>query len=444
MAKDKKMKPGKVEKSYANKTPKTTLEKMSHKERAFIAAANRNDRPDVKGRMKSAIEASNLHRERTGRGLKVSEDIVMSGNLGEEEESPMRVFQRRHWNPMYNTVPVPITQTDLMQHLRDNPAVAKNILALIEGAQGLRPTEEIQPLEPQMAMELSLFVEANHLFALQNANPPGRMPQDIPTPPGTLSRKTSYGPTMPTPPQDQSMRSPLEGPMMASSPMFNNESNVAAPQMGRQPRRRHTSFGQDTTFYDMPGYNRNPGPQFMGRSSSTPGPQFMGRSSSTPGNITPGTPFEHDLVIPNGGSQTQMVAMHQNSVLRSPEPQAHMNQVHQSPLDWYAKNQSLPQQANQMVPRQANQMLPQQANQMLPRQANQMLPQQENQMPPQQTNQFPTQWNQEISPFDMSYTSHFLPSQAAPTNAMENHPYNQFAQDDKFFADLIDFNGGGR
>ncbi|KAF7928850.1 uncharacterized protein EAE97_009692 [Botrytis byssoidea] len=403
MTKDKKMKPGKVEKSYSNKTPKTTLEKMSHKERAFIAAANRNDRPDVKGRMKSAREASNLHRERTGRGLKLSEDIVMSGNLGEEEESPMRVFQRRHWNPMYNPVPVPITQTELMQHLRDNPAIAKNILALIEGSQGLRPTEQVEPVEPQMAMELSLFVQVNHQLASQNANQPGRMPRDIPTPPGTLSRKTSYGPTMPTPPQDQSMTSPLEGPMMASSPMLSNDSNMAAPQMERQPRRRHTSFGQDTTLYDMPGYNRNPGPQ------------FMGRSSSTPGNITPGTPFEHDSMIQNGGPQTQMDAMHQNSVLRSPEPQTHMNQVHQSPLDWYAKNQSLPQQANQM--------------------------------PPQQANQFSTQWNQERSPLDMSYASHFLPSQAAQTNAMENHHYNQFAQpstDDKFFADLIDFNGGGR
>lgn len=373
---------------------------MSHKERAFIAAANRNDRPDVKGRMKSAREASNLHRERTGRGLKLSEDIVMSGNLGEEEESPMRVLQRRHWNPMYNPVPIPITQAELMQHLHHNPAIANNILALIEGAQGLRPKEQVDPVEPQMAMEMSLFVQSVHQLASQNANQPGRMPQDIPTPPGTLSRKTSYSPNMPTPPQDQSMSSPLEDSVMASSPMLNNESNMAAPPMERHPKRRHTSFGQDATLYEMPGYNRNPGPQ------------FMGRSSSTPGNLTPCASFEHDSMIQNARPQTQMNPMHQNPMLRSPEPQNHMNQVHQSPMGWFEKNQAPPQ---------------------------------VNQMPPQQTNQIPTQWNQERSLLDMSYTSHFLPSQAS-TNAVENH-YNQFAQpstDDKFFADLIDFNGGGR
>ncbi|KAM0146853.1 hypothetical protein ACHAPC_009031 [Botrytis cinerea] len=401
MVKEKKMSAGKVEKPYSNKTPKTNLEKMSHKERAFIAAANRNDRPDVKGRMKSAREASNLHRERTGRGLKLSEDIVMSGNLGEEEESPMRVLQRRHWNPMYNPVPIPITQTELMQHLHDNPAIANNILALIEGAQGLRPKEQVDPVEPQMAMEMSLFVQSVHQLSSQNANLPGRMPQDIPTPPGTLSRKTSYGPNMPTPPQDQSMSSPSGDPIMASSPMLNNEPNMAAPPMEQHPKRRHTSFGQDGTLYEMPGYNRNTGPQ------------FMGRSSSTPGTLTPCAPFEHDSMIQNARPQSQMNPMHQNHMLRSPEPQHHMNQVHQSPIGWFEKSQA---------------------------------PSQVNQMSSQQTNQMPTQWNQERSLLDMSYTSHFLPSQTS-TDAVENHHYNQFAQpstDDKFFADMIDFNGGGR
>ncbi|KAF7943235.1 hypothetical protein EAE96_011166 [Botrytis aclada] len=399
MAKEKKVRPGRVEKPYSHKTPKTNLEKMSHKERAFIAAANRNDRPDVEGRMKSAREASNLHRERTGRGLKLSEDIVMSGNLGEEEESPMRVMQRRHWNPMYNPVPVPITQAELIQHLRDNPAIANNMEALIEGARGLRPAEQVEPVEPQMAMELSLFVQINHQLASQNASQPGRTPQDMPTPPGTLSRKTSYGPNM-SPSQERSMASPLEGSITASSPTLNIDSNVGAPQMERQTKRRHTSFSQDATLYDMPDY-RNPGPQ------------FMGRSSSTPGNITSGTSFDHDSMMQNARAQLQANSMHQNSIPRSPEPQTHMNQVHQSPLGWYAAHQSLPQ-----------------VN-----------------MAPQQTNQFPTHWNQERPTLDMSYVNHYLPSQASQTNAVENNPYSQFAQpssDEKFFADLIDFNGGGR
>ncbi|KAK6609013.1 hypothetical protein H4I96_02944 [Botrytis cinerea] len=345
MVKEKKMSAGKVEKPYSNK--------MSHKERAFIAAANRNDRPDVKGRMKSAREASNLHRERTGRGLKLSEDIVMSGNLGEEEESPMRVLQRRHWNPMYNPVPIPITQTELMQHLHDNPAIANNILALIEGAQGLRPKEQVDPVEPQMAMEMNIKSQ-NQLWP-KYAN-------------ATTGSKHVIA---------------IRDPIMASSPMLNNEPNMAAPPMEQHPKRRHTSFGQDGTLYEMPGYNRNTGPQ------------FMGRSSSTPGTLTPCAPFEHDSMIQNARPQSQMNPMHQNHMLRSPEPQHHMNQVHQSPIGWFEKSQAP---------------------------------------------------SQERSLLDMSYTSHFLPSQTS-TNAVENHHYNQFAQpstDDKFFADMIDFNGGGR
>lgn len=56
-----------------------------NQERAYIAASRRADR-SLEARVQSARQASEIHRRRTGRGLKVSEEIVLKEEMYEEEE----------------------------------------------------------------------------------------------------------------------------------------------------------------------------------------------------------------------------------------------------------------------------------------------------------------------------------------------------------------------
>ncbi|KAI8631503.1 hypothetical protein F5Y19DRAFT_473176 [Xylariaceae sp. FL1651] len=59
-----------------------------NQERAYIAASRRADR-SLEARVQSAKMASEIHRRRTGRGLKVSEEIVLKEEMYEEEEDDM-------------------------------------------------------------------------------------------------------------------------------------------------------------------------------------------------------------------------------------------------------------------------------------------------------------------------------------------------------------------
>ena len=59
-----------------------------NQERAYIAASRRADR-SLEARVQSARMASEIHRRRTGRGLKVTEEIVVKEEMYEEEEDDL-------------------------------------------------------------------------------------------------------------------------------------------------------------------------------------------------------------------------------------------------------------------------------------------------------------------------------------------------------------------
>ncbi|KAI0018161.1 hypothetical protein F4780DRAFT_535824 [Xylariomycetidae sp. FL0641] len=70
------------------KAQKTERSHEENQERAYIAASRRADR-SLEARVQSARMASEIHRKRTGRGLKVSEEIVMKEEMYEEEEDDL-------------------------------------------------------------------------------------------------------------------------------------------------------------------------------------------------------------------------------------------------------------------------------------------------------------------------------------------------------------------
>ncbi|KAI1210204.1 uncharacterized protein F4807DRAFT_460036 [Annulohypoxylon truncatum] len=67
---------------------KTERSHEENQERAYIAASRRADR-SLEARVQSARQASEIHRRRTGRGLKVSEEIVLKEEMYEEEEDDL-------------------------------------------------------------------------------------------------------------------------------------------------------------------------------------------------------------------------------------------------------------------------------------------------------------------------------------------------------------------
>ncbi|KAI9656108.1 MAG: hypothetical protein M1831_004679 [Alyxoria varia] len=91
------------------RTPQTTIPKpikteRSHEEnqeRAYIAASRRSDR-SLEARIESARRASEIHKRRTGRSLRVSPEDVQNEEMYEEEDDDLPMQYRRltaHLNP---------------------------------------------------------------------------------------------------------------------------------------------------------------------------------------------------------------------------------------------------------------------------------------------------------------------------------------------------------
>lgn len=69
----------------------TTRTGDENKERAYVAASRRSDR-SIEDRMKSALAASDIHRQRTGKGLKITREAVEKELMFEEEDDTSRPY----------------------------------------------------------------------------------------------------------------------------------------------------------------------------------------------------------------------------------------------------------------------------------------------------------------------------------------------------------------
>lgn len=78
--------------------------RTENKERAYVAASRRTDR-SIEARLRSAYAASNIHKERTGRSLIVSRDIVINDKMYEEEDSFMTQRHQQQLNTNQETRP---------------------------------------------------------------------------------------------------------------------------------------------------------------------------------------------------------------------------------------------------------------------------------------------------------------------------------------------------
>ncbi|KAK2609133.1 hypothetical protein QQS21_002360 [Conoideocrella luteorostrata] len=74
------------ESTQTEKAPsKTQRSHEENQERAYIAASRRGDR-SIEARVQSAHMASEIHKKRTGKGFKITEDVVINEEMYEEED----------------------------------------------------------------------------------------------------------------------------------------------------------------------------------------------------------------------------------------------------------------------------------------------------------------------------------------------------------------------
>ncbi|CAG8451876.1 11286_t:CDS:2 [Paraglomus brasilianum] len=67
-----------------------------NQERAYIAASHRGDR-SLEARMESARKASEIHKKRTGKALRITEDDVRNEEMYQEIDEPEETREsRRH------------------------------------------------------------------------------------------------------------------------------------------------------------------------------------------------------------------------------------------------------------------------------------------------------------------------------------------------------------
>ncbi|KAM7220730.1 hypothetical protein V8F06_003966 [Rhypophila decipiens] len=75
-----------------------------NQERAYIAASRRADR-SLEARVQSAKMASEIHKKRTGKGFKITEEIVLREEMYEEEEDEFPRHMRAYAGQLQNTGP---------------------------------------------------------------------------------------------------------------------------------------------------------------------------------------------------------------------------------------------------------------------------------------------------------------------------------------------------
>ncbi|KAL9036646.1 MAG: hypothetical protein Q9180_004179 [Flavoplaca navasiana] len=235
--------------SKAIKTERTHEE---NQERAYIAASRRSDR-SLEARVESARRASEIHKKRTGRSLRVTEQDVVNEEMYEEEDDdlPMQYrrltahlqtgsadFNRRLSAYLTNHVAMrsaldqAITNSYAQQY-PNAPQFAHNQAAMYPSPfmhQGMTPTQSPHPYM------LSPYPAANNAnFRPPSARPVSSTNQQSPT---------SYGQSPPT-------SSPVDVPEQRRSSM---PSKSASPVAVRTPQSIHArpSLPQLTTSRQPP------------------------------------------------------------------------------------------------------------------------------------------------------------------------------------------------
>ncbi|KAJ5046509.1 uncharacterized protein L3040_003752 [Drepanopeziza brunnea f. sp. 'multigermtubi'] len=192
------------------KPAKTERTHEENQERAYIAASRRSDR-SLEARVESARRASEIHRRRTGRGLRVTEADVMNEEMYEEEDDgfPRQYLQLaahlQSGNREFNS--------RLEAYLTSNVAIRAALEKTIWNSyvqQGL-----VSPYPPQFAGNFPSPMLA-HQYQQPAMQTPMQSPQQPPQPPQAPQPSQQY----------HYRQAPYPSPRSHS---------IAAPSLNREP-----------------------------------------------------------------------------------------------------------------------------------------------------------------------------------------------------------------
>ncbi|KAK3385067.1 hypothetical protein B0H63DRAFT_178542 [Podospora didyma] len=188
-----------------------------NQERAYIAASRRADR-SVEARVQSARMASEIHKKRTGKGFKISEEIVMKEEMYEEEDDDLP----RHYRMLAHNMHT--SSADMNHRLNAYLTNRVAMASLAHQANINRMFAEEFPNVPQVSQQLSQSVY------LQDFNQPSKPP-----PPPQFSPAPTYHPGPMPYQRDRSQSMPQTTPI-PSRPQ-------AATRLAQQiPHTRHASI----------------------------------------------------------------------------------------------------------------------------------------------------------------------------------------------------------
>ncbi|MCJ1311013.1 hypothetical protein MMC25_004683 [Agyrium rufum] len=199
---------------------KTERTHEENQERAYIAASRRSDR-SLEARVESARRASEIHKRRTGRSLRVTEQDVINEEMYEEEDDDLPMQYRR-----------------LTAHLQTGSADFNRRLAAY--------------LTNHVAMRSALDQAITHSYA-----------QQFPNAPQFAHNQPSYPSPFSTPDMSQTQQtadvkageSQTKGQSMKSPSIYRSTPYPTAGSVGYRPNQNRSA--SIATTHDVPGFMQN-------------------------------------------------------------------------------------------------------------------------------------------------------------------------------------------
>ncbi|KAF2001077.1 hypothetical protein P154DRAFT_187364 [Amniculicola lignicola CBS 123094] len=303
------------------KPVKTERTHEENQERAYIAASRRSDR-SLEARIESARRASEIHKKRTGRGLRVTEQDVVNEEMYEEEDDDLPTQYQRL------SAHLSSQSRFFNQRLHDYIASQAGVRGMFMQQSGLpvygqqfvsNPLQYPQTINPYMPQNMNppqMFNQSPQTFSLQVPNQSQQAFRQNPymaQRPQQHQRSASIATTQELQPTAQGAPTTesIETRRMSLPPCSVEQPSLQSPQDQSQP-----SLPRSIT--DGSGAHQSRSPQHKVANATSVSSSAHGTPPSLSGNVTPPT---QQFMMNNNVSNPQAVTMNPLSMSLPPESQ---------------------------------------------------------------------------------------------------------------------------
>jgi len=165
------------------KPVKTERSHEENQERAYIAASRRNDR-SLEARLESARRASEIHKKRTGRGLRVTEQDVINEEMYEEEDDDLPAQYRRFAAHLQN-------QSLWLDHKYESYMIANTAMRQAMLQQAMR-SQQLQQQQQQQQQQNSATPFFAYNYTSSTASAPYQQQKQGPQSPTAFQQSFPY------------------------------------------------------------------------------------------------------------------------------------------------------------------------------------------------------------------------------------------------------------